>query len=743
MKKLLSASLLIISISGLTALPNYDPFADATAGGGTAYTVGNPLSGNNQNVTNDWQLVNSNVVGTNPQPMIVTGNLVYPDLAPNSTGNSVSLSPPAAGSGGSARLNLRTTAPSLAYYSFILRVTDLTAVPTVNTANFIAAFSDTTGTQTGTLQRSGGKLVVKQSGGGYVLGIGKGTSTGDYAYDGTVRNIGDVVYVVVAYERTGGQTNVNLWVNPPAASFGAVSPPATSATIPAGSGAGDMNSSGLIAFVLACQSTAIPSCIIDEVRVATSWGMVTGGTPTFPVAISAQPTSRNVNSGDRVSFVVGSSGTSPAYQWRFNGTDIAGATNSYYTLSSADSTNVGSYRLFISNSVNSVTSSPAVLNVSTTGLKLYETNLVIIRVGDGAQILATSGNTVYLDQLTTNGTYVNTIFVPDSGSSALLVPGPDLNGSTLTGTALTRSMDGRFMTIGGYNVSLGNATALQNTTATAVPRAVVTVDSNGQVIMAVVNTSAYSSGFFRGAATDGTNNFWGAGSVGGTYYFGSSAAAGLVQTSFVNTRCVDIFNGSVYCVASQTGANGLIKLQGLQKTDQGAVLNILPGFNSVNTTDVAINSTENLVYIGVASTIQRWSFASSWVNDYAIDVPVQTRYLTADFSGAAPVLYVTTQDGGLYRIVDTGAASTAMLIASSGPNQLLKGVRLGPVPNTAVPSPTLAYSRSGTDLILSWTGVFTLQSATNVSGPYGDVVSVSPYTNSVTSAAQQFFRLRN
>jgi hypothetical protein len=74
---------------------------------------------------------------------------------------------------------------------------------------------------------------------------------------------------------------------------------------------------------------------------------------------------------------------------------------------------------------------------------------------------------------------------------------------------------------------------------------------------------------------------------------------------------------------------------------------------------------------------------------------------------------------------------------------LYKGVRFGPVPNTVIPQPTLLYSRTGTDLILTWTGSFTLQSATNVNGSYGDVSNTSPYTNSVKSVAQQFFRLRN
>jgi hypothetical protein len=298
------------------------------------------------------------------------------------------------------------------------------------------------------------------------------------------------------------------------------------------------------------------------------------------------------------------------------------------------------------------------------------------------------------------------------------------------------------MTLAGYNVSLGNAMALQGTTAAAVPRAIVTIDSNSQISMAIADTNAYSAAHFRGAATDGTNNFWGSGSIGGTYYFGLNAPAAYVQTVFVNTRSVDIFNGNLYCLGSST-SNGLVQLTGLPTTDQGAVGNILTGFNSVNTTDFSVDSTGNLVYLTVASTVQRWSFGGSWANDYALGLPAAGRYLTVDYSGASPVLYVNTADGQLYKIVDTGAASPATLIAASGPNQLLKGIRFGPIVNTVVARPTLLYQRIGSDFILSWTGAFTLQSSTNVTGPYNDVSGSSPHTNDINSAARQFFRLRN
>ena len=508
--------------------------------------------------------------------------------------------------------------------------------------------------------------------------------------------MGDVVFVVVSYERAGGATNVNLWVNPPSSSFGSNAPPAPVASVPQGPGVNDLNANGIRAFILSCQFASSPSCIIDEVRVSTNWAIVTGGNPTFPISIAAQPASRTVEVGDRVAFVVGADGTSPSYQWRFNGTDIADATNAAYPIASAQTTNAGSYSVVVTNTVNARTSAPAVLTVSATPLQLYETNLVVVRVGDGAQTLTTSGNSVFLDQFTTAGTYVNTIFIPDTGPSALIESGPDLSGSVITGTALTRSADKRLLALSGYNVALGNATALHNTSATNVPRGIVTIDSASQVTLAVADTNAYSDAHFRGAATDGTNNFWGSGNKEGTWYLGLNSPAALIQTTFVNTRSVDIFNGNLYTLASADPYNGLLKFTGLPTTDQGLVPNMLPlqfdhddRLRRGSHRHVDLSDGRQHVCKNCSSTA-----STTWTNAYALTsgFTEQARYLTADFSGAAPVLYVTTAEAGtglnrLVTIVDTNSSATAVTLATSGPNQLFKGIRFGPIASRGAADP--------------------------------------------------------
>lgn len=91
---------------------------------------------------------------------------------------------------------------------------------------------------------------------------------------------------------------------------------------------------------------------------------VYGLLPPSPPVILQQPKSTTRYSGDSVTFSMTLSGTGPlSYQW-FNGTNqINGATNPAYSLINIQSSNIGAYHCTISNSLDSVTSSNASLNV--------------------------------------------------------------------------------------------------------------------------------------------------------------------------------------------------------------------------------------------------------------------------------------------------------------------------------------------------------------------------------------------
>ncbi|MGZ7074207.1 MAG: immunoglobulin domain-containing protein, partial [Candidatus Angelobacter sp.] len=83
-------------------------------------------------------------------------------------------------------------------------------------------------------------------------------------------------------------------------------------------------------------------------------------------SITTQPVDKTVTSGQTASFTVTATGTAPlSYQWKKNGTAIAGATSSSYTTpptTSSDSS--AQFTVVVSNTAGSVTSNAATLTVN-------------------------------------------------------------------------------------------------------------------------------------------------------------------------------------------------------------------------------------------------------------------------------------------------------------------------------------------------------------------------------------------
>ncbi|HLZ50898.1 MAG TPA: fibronectin type III domain-containing protein, partial [Candidatus Acidoferrum sp.] len=83
-------------------------------------------------------------------------------------------------------------------------------------------------------------------------------------------------------------------------------------------------------------------------------------------AITTQPTSQTVTTGQTAAFTVAATGTAPlSYQWQKNGVNIAGATSSSYTTPATTTSDSGStFDVVVSNSVGTKTSSAVTLTVN-------------------------------------------------------------------------------------------------------------------------------------------------------------------------------------------------------------------------------------------------------------------------------------------------------------------------------------------------------------------------------------------
>ena len=84
----------------------------------------------------------------------------------------------------------------------------------------------------------------------------------------------------------------------------------------------------------------------------------------FPPVITNQPQSQTIYLSNSVTFSVGVFSTTFAtYQWRFNGTNIASATSTNYTITNVFYTNAGDYSVAVTNADGWTYSSNASLTV--------------------------------------------------------------------------------------------------------------------------------------------------------------------------------------------------------------------------------------------------------------------------------------------------------------------------------------------------------------------------------------------
>ena len=95
--------------------------------------------------------------------------------------------------------------------------------------------------------------------------------------------------------------------------------------------------------------------LVDNVRVEQ---------PAVAPTLAAQPQSQWAILGSNATFTVTASGLpAPAYQWKFNATNISGATNAALLLSNLQGTNAGLYSVVVTNIVGTQTSSNALLSL--------------------------------------------------------------------------------------------------------------------------------------------------------------------------------------------------------------------------------------------------------------------------------------------------------------------------------------------------------------------------------------------
>lgn len=332
-------------------------------------------------------------------------------------------------------------------------------------------------------------------------------------------------------------------------------------------------------------------------------------------------------------------------------------------------------------------------------------DVVVERIGTGAAALSSSAQAVFLDEYTPAGAFVQSIAMPTATVGAQ-------NALTESGTAtsdgmINLSVDGRYLTVTGYNATPGTA-GVASSTASTINRVFGRVDAAGDVDTST-KAAIFSGDNNRSAiSTDGTA-FWIAG--GGTapdrglYYlpFGSSSATNLNNS--ISAKDVDIFGNTLYTTTS-TGSNtnvvqvgtagtlptssvSLSNLTGLPtgaSPHEFAILHLGPTGTAPDTLYIADDTAAALSKYGLVSgTWQLEGKVGTGGNDYT--------GLTAVQNGSSVTLFATLLNGDatsgavaqLVSLADSSGfqgtlAGTPTLLATAGANETFAGVAFVPTP---------------------------------------------------------------
>lgn len=325
-----------------------------------------------------------------------------------------------------------------------------------------------------------------------------------------------------------------------------------------------------------------------------------------PPAITVQPQSIAVNQGSSATFTVTATGTSPSYQWRFNGATISGATANSYTVSNVQSVNGGGYSVIVSNSAGSATSSTATLTVN-----LPPTITV-------------------QPQSQTNNQGSNVTFtVTATGASPLV-----------------------------YQWYFNNA-ILSGATSASLVRTNIQPGNSGQYFVVITNmagsaTSSVASLTVNGSPTVTTQPQSQTNTAGSTVVF-SIAASGTPQLGY-QWRKGGVSLANSDRISGVT--NALLSIIDISSADAGSY--------TVIVTNMAGNATSSSATLTVNSTalLARWKFdATNWVGEQG-QLPVSTNHLIRTTNGVvntAVQIDNTNSCALVYRDVETNNSANVSI----------------------------------------------------------------------------------
>jgi hypothetical protein len=342
-------------------------------------------------------------------------------------------------------------------------------------------------------------------------------------------------------------------------------------------------------------------------------------------------------------------------------------------------------------------------------------NIVVLTAGDGSATLSSAATPIFLNEFTPSGTLVQTIPMPTAAGGSMRAFAQ--SGSATSEGALSRSADGHYLILVGYDATPG-ITSIASTSPAAINRVIARVAVDGSVDTSTAISDAFGSNNIRGGASIDGTGFWvsgpGSASVAGVRYVtlgvsgGTSVAISAVGAGLAaNTRNIAIFSNQLY-VSGSTTSGPLIGVGTVgtppPPTTGPATITELSGmatasgpsnygfwFSDANTLYVTDDRAS-----ASGGGIQKWTFdsgSSLWTLQYTLNGGLTTgaRAVTGQVSAGVVTLYTnagvgTAASGNtIYTVTDTGAASAYNQIVGPTANMWYRGIEFAPANSSPPP----------------------------------------------------------
>ena len=336
-------------------------------------------------------------------------------------------------------------------------------------------------------------------------------------------------------------------------------------------------------------------------------------------------------------------------------------------------------------------------------------NLIVEQIGDGTTTLSSDATIVKLLQYSPTGTLVSTSSTFGSTGTPTSSPYNLVeSGSATSDGFLSLSVDKTFVVIPGYNAP-DKANNIANSSPSTNGRTIGKLLSSG-AIQANGTFNTLGSNNYRSVVSNGTG-YWLAGQ-GGIAYTSTDVTTGIATTATTlnsaNARVANIFNNTL-CYSTSAAIFYLGTFGTLPISSSSSTTILTPpsspspygfsfspsGLICYVADDRASSSggIQKWVYSGTFSATTGWS-GGTWNLSYTLGTgasSIGARAITVDYSGTKPIIYATTAEGSLNRLIsvtDGGSVGTSTIstLATAAAKFLFRGVAFAPAAPCTAPT---------------------------------------------------------